>query len=872
MSDFLSQKPQPIFKARDLAEKLSRPTRAIKDGIKEILSTEEGNAQANKSSRNKASKITGVFEVFKSEISETIDREEFADAFAQTLTYSLFLTKLTSPSQEDLTLGNIKSFTLKSFSLIKEILTFVDEIDDYPTLRPYLERLFSIINLTQARQVQEDLQNQKGEYEDPYIHFYENFLTAYDERRRKDLGVWYTPKPIVKSIIDNIHHILKTDFGLSQGLAHRLNHSQVKLLDFACGTGTFLLEVYEKILSQLPPNSAKRQSLIRNHILKNIFGFELLIPAYAISHLKLSQYLKDQGYAYENEDDRVKVYFTNTLESKSKAKGQLDFYENLFPAITQEGRAAQEIKDDRDILVITGNPPYNAVSKNNFTHIKELIQPYFPQDERKERNPKWLNDDYVKFIRFAENKIAHSGRGIVGIITNHSFIDNPTFRAMRQHLMKTFDKIYIIDLHGNTKKKEKSPDGSPDQNVFDIQQGVAISFFIKNDKLKEKGIYHLDVFGKRKPKLEQVATLDLSNADNTRSSFTKISPTAPFYLFLPQDEKLRAEYEKGWSLRDVFNLTNVGVVTGRDKKVIAFNEVSLEKSIKENFNNFEKKFLVNIAYRPFDDRKIYYETKTKGIIERARVDLMQHFINKENLGLVFVRNNQGVKIDHFFISNSLIHGHLLGGLAYIAPLYLYAPETGAKSPNFKKEFSEMVAQRLGQKSSNPSPEEVLGYIYACLHSPAYRKKYLEFLKIDFPRVSFDTSLEQFKRKASIGQELIAAHLLKEIPLNSISNSTSNPTLTSIGEPKFNEANEQDYTVKKVDYDPDRERLYFNKTCYFADVPPEVWQFKIGGYQVLDKYLKARKGMDISGDLEHLQNVIQVLAFTLDKMREIDREG
>lgn len=557
INDFLSQKPQEITKARDLAEKLSKPTRTIKEEINDIVKDSES---------DKTSRIIGTYKVFKEEISENITHEDFADAFAQTLTYSLFLTKITLSSQEKLTLSNIANSTPKSFALIKDILAFINEIENYPQLKPYIERIFHIINYTNAFEVVSDLQNNKDEFEDAYIHFYENFLTAYDKEKRKELGVWYTPKPIVRSIINNIHEILKEDFNLPEGLANQ----SVKLLDFACGTGTFLFEVYDKILSNISKTSLKRAGLIKKHILQNIYGFELLIPAYCVSHLKLSQHLKDENYTLE-EDDRIRVYFTNTLENRHPDK-QASLYENFFPAIAKEGREAQEIKDNQSILVITGNPPYNGTSQNNFKHIQDLIRVYFPNDEIKERNPKWLQDDYVKFIRFAENKIANAGSGIVGIITSHSFMDNPTFRTMRKHLMDTFDKIYIIDLHGNTKKKEKSPDGTPDQNVFDIQQGVSISFFVKTSDKEECQVNHLDIFGKRKSKFEQINEIDLQ-----KSAFTELKPNAPFYLFIPQNQEIRAEYEKGISLRDIWQEMNVGIVTGRDETVIALTDSELKK-------------------------------------------------------------------------------------------------------------------------------------------------------------------------------------------------------------------------------------------------------------------------------------------------------
>lgn len=930
INDFLSQKPQQITKARDLAEKLSRPTRVIKEEVSDIVKDvyEES-----------SSKIIGTYKVFKSEISDSITAEDFADAFAQTLTYSLFLTKITQGTQEKLSLSNIASLTPKSFALIKDILAFISQIEYYPQLKPYIEKLFYIINNTNATEVVKDLQSSKNEFEDPYIHFYENFLTAYDPEKRKDLGVWYTPKPIVRSIINNIDKILKNDFNMEDGISN----PEVKILDFACGTGTFLCEIYDKILSSIPKTSLKKSIIIKEHILKNIFGFELLIPAYCVSHLKLSQHLKDDGY-YPDDGDRIGVYFTNTLESKEKSKQANLDYQDFFPAVAKEGSKAQSIKDDNGILVITGNPPYNGSSKNNFDYIKKLIKPYFPQDGIAEKNPKWLQDDYVKFIRFAEDKISKAGRGVVGIITNHSFMDNPTFRAMRKHLMETFDKIYIIDLHGNSKKKEKCPDGTPDQNVFDIQQGVAISFFVKTGSKDKCNLNHAHIYGKRESKFKQISEIDLQT-----SHFTKIEPVAPFYLFTPQDAELRDEYDKGISLRDIWQEMNTGICSQRDEIAYSNSKIELLKKIKdfeeleefelrikykldkdgrdwrvcyakENIKNFglKEEFLQQCQHRPFDFKWTYYTNKSKGFLAYPVHKIMLHLLNKNNIGLVFVRNQQGTSdYDNAFVSDKIIDLHLLQIGSYIAPLYLYNDELGIESkiPNFKPEFLSKLKQILnpplegwpvalpsgrgldGESTENsfelqqnshppldggskpvpsgrglnpetfaPSPEQILGYIYAILHSPSYRKKYLEFLKIDFAKIPFNASIEEFKKLASLGQELIDAHLMLKVP-----NST-------IGEPKIDEyssnpslsiADKSYYRVTKPDYREQVNRLYFNDFCYFDSVSPAVWNFKIGGYQVLDKYLKSRKGLDISGDLEHIQNIIKILDFSVGKMEEVD---
>ena len=842
INDFLSQKPQEIVKARDLAEKLSKPTRTIKEEINDIVTDSES---------DKTSRIIGTYKVFKAEISENITPEDFADAFAQTLTYSLFLTKITLTSSEKLTLLNIANLTPKSFALIKDILAFINEIEDYPQLKPYIERIFHIINYTNAFEVVSDLQNSKDEFEDAYIHFYENFLTAYDKEKRKELGVWYTPKPVVRSIINNIHDILKEDFNLADGLADE----SVKLLDFACGTGTFLFEVYDKILSEISKTSLKRAGLIKNHILKNIFGFELLIPAYCVSHLKLSQHLKDEGYALER-DDRIRVYFTNTLENRHPDK-QASLYENFFPAIAKEGKEAQEIKDDKSILVITGNPPYNAKSKNVLEgELLKFHEGYKCDDET---NSKSIQDDYVKFIAFAHRKIKLAGRGVFGLIVNNSFLSGLTHRKMRNELMKDFDRIYITNLHGGGEIN-----GIKDENVFAIKQNVCIAIFVKNDKIKDKGVFQTDLIGKRLEKFKTLPELDRKSFEKLEiDEFNKAFKSTNWgknrfvdnlSFFYPMKEaKAMLEYGKFVGLTDVFEVYGSGVESGKDDKFIHFKD-DFQKSI----SGHDKEKVQKITYRPFDTRYCYYD---HNLLSRSAIARMQHMLKGDNICLSFVRQVAEDEYNHNIISDNIVDRRLMlsaQGAGYLAPLYLHKNdlEGERREANFKPAFAKIVAEKF----DNPTPEEVLSYIYAVLHSPNYRMKYLEFLKIDFPRIPFDCDKTSFKRLANIGQELIDAHLMRKIPKS------------KIGEPEFDGV--QNFVMEKVVYNEEKKRLYFNKTCYFADVSPAVWEFKIGGYQVLKQYLEggkstSRKGMDISSDLTTIQNIINVLDFTIEKMVEID---
>lgn len=861
---FLSFSLSSITRAKDLAHYLSKPTRYMRDELTYHL-------QRDIQNKEEYSELIYLLENFQKTIAYSITEEDFGDAFAQTFSYSLFLTKISLKDfSQRLTIENIETLTPASFSLLKKILSFLSDLENYPSVKPAVQILLNIINATDALKIQEDLKFSQTKEKDPYLYFYEDFLHSYDPQKKVEAGVYYTPSPIVECIIRNLQEILITKFNFKEGLAH----PQTKILDFACGTGTFLFEIYKTIFSQESSQGALKTSVIKNHILKNVYGFELLIPAYCVAHLKLSQFLKEEANYTLCENERIPVYLTNTLELKTQdnVKGML----GLIPVLAKEGKMAQSVKEDNKILVITGNPPYKGESKNQFKYIDDLIKPYFPnlnkttlervtgkkveearnflRDEIKEKNSKWLNDDYVKFIRFAENKIHKAGKGIIGIITNHGFLDNPTFRAMRWHLMNTFEQIYIVDLHGNAKKKEKSPDGSLDNNVFDIQQGVCISFFIKKQGLP-KGIFHKDLYGTRESKFNALQTLNILN-----SPFTKVDPIAPFYLFTPQNTQLWQEYIKGISLRDVFEEISVGIVTGKDEKVIAFTSTILESNVRINYTNFEKKYVKNINYRPFDTRKIYYNTEEKTIIERPRKKIMQHFIEKENIGLIFRRNIVRNSYDDVFISNKMSDLNSFGSHgSVIAPLYLYEVEKKDqksliknKSPNFKKSFFTFIKETFG----NISPEEILAYIYGVLHSTSYRKKYLEFLKVDFPCIPFNVDLEEFKRLSSLGQKLINAHLLKEDAIPS----------GLMGLPDF--LKEQNFIVEKIRYEEKEQRLFYNQSGYFGNVSKEVWDFKIGGYQVLDKFLKSRKGIDISEDLAHLQKVIKILDVTIKIMKEI----
>jgi len=864
---------------------------------------------------------------------------------------------------------------------------------------------------TDASSVEQDNQNNTFEanvstHKDPYIYFYEDFLAAYDKKLRKAKGVYYTPLPVVNFIVRAINDVLKDTFNIPEGLA---DHKRVTVLDFACGTGTFILEIVRQILENSP--ASKRDLLIKEHILKNIYGFEYMIAPYTVAHLKLSQYLKDKGYAM-SDHERFNVFLTNTLEHITSQKDM------LLPALSKESSSAMQVKD-KPILVITGNPPYSYVSKNNGEFISKLIKDYYFVDGKPlgERNSKGLQDDYVKFIRFAQWKIEKVEEGIVAIISNHAFIDNPTFRGMRYSLMQTFNLIYILDLHGNSQKSEKTESGSKDENVFDIKQGVAISIFVKT-KSTEKKIYIANLTGLRDKKYQWLYN------EHKRDIWKEIEVYPPLYTFSYLDKLTHNDYYKYIKITDIYNVGGTGIVTKRDSLTIRENTDSVLQTLKDLLSIPESEFrqkydlpddvrdwrydwakrdiveagispdkVTDILYRPFDKKKMYYTGKSRGFVGWPVNNIMQHMLN-ENIGLVTVRQVAEGIFNHVNVSNSIIESRITlsnKGIAYFYPLYLYeeidflGTKHLEKKPNIKAEIFEMLKEMYaGQASSHNSskpqpvipsqegipailekeksvdsclrrndehgmsrndneksvdsclrrndeeksvsfgklrmtylrrndeeksvsfdklrmtclrrnddvrqvqvenveqhadaaqtettsnartesyatseitPEQIMSYIYAVLHSPTYRTKYADFLKTDFPRIPFTDDYKLFAELAAIGWDLIQAHLQKKAEVNTL--------YKGMGDFAVQGSN----TVDKVLYTEAQQRLYINAEQYFENIPDNVYNFYIGGYQVMHKYLKDRKGRTLTLDeINNVEQIAKTLAYTIDKMQEID---
>lgn len=927
-SIFFSKIPNPINSALDFANHLSLRTRILKDEL--LLS-----------SKNET--LLSLFNTFKETLYKELSYEEFCDSFAQTLTYSLFLAKLNNDTAKEIDLNNAKKFIPKSFPLIRSMSGFLDDsFENLENIKWLLEEIINIINHIDITSIIKEL-NKTGEkdlfnrptilstHKDPYLHFYETFLASYDPKLREVRGVYYTPAPVVIFIINAIDEILKQDFNRKKGLSEALDKN-ITLLDFATGTGTFLLEAFRKALEPINKNSVNYNP---KALIDKFCGFEFLIAPYTIAHLKISQSFKEEFNSPLNDDESLKIALTNTLYFKSISKEQND-QNTLFTLIdlTKEFKKAQKIKEEQ-ILIITGNPPYSGASRNKGLYEdenkisyglepskanlskeqKEYINLYFQEKTKQntktfkaiyekhklenEKNTKWLLDDYVKFIRFAQSKIDSQESGIFAFISNNSFLDNPTFRGMRYSLMQSFDKIYILNLHGDVNKKEKAPDGSKDDNVFDIKQGVSINIFIKqNSKTKNTKIYYHDLYGKRKDKYEFLYENDLNSI-----KWTLIKNNEPFYLFLPQNNDLLEEYNKGISVKDMFMLSGVGICSKRDNIVFHNNKENLMqllkdfntktkdelykiydigedsrdwkldsaiKAVNKNCDNLEN-FIKKCHYRPFDKKWTYYIENSKAFMAYPVYDIFEHFLENENIGLICDRGTKLNNIDNIFISSKIIDLHLVGSGSYIYPLYLY-PTTRSKKflkkenpnfneenftskiENFKESFRTFIDELYKEKFS---PEDILGYIYAVLFHKIYREKYLDFLKIDFPKIPFTKDKNTFKNLSKLGLKLINLHLLKNDELD-----------FNVGEALFKDIKNKNLKIQKIKYNKDVKELFINESLYFNKVSPEIYEFKIGGYAVLDKYLKSHKEEDI--DHKHFTLIIQTLNETLKIQDEISK--
>jgi len=875
------------FTAESLAKELATRTSFLRDQvIKEEL---------RETSSAGAKRILGFYEAFQKHLIFNLKPDEFADLYAQTITYGLFAAR----TRANGAFNRILAYDLipKTIGILRDIFHFVS-FDPPEQLQATVDDIAEILAVADVKNILQQY-FKEGKGSDPIFHFYETFLAEYNPKERERRGVYYTPEPVVSYIVRSLDNILKEKFGRQDGFA---THS-VTVLDPAGGTLTFLAEAakiaVEEFVSKYGEGS--KAKFIEDHILKHFFAFELMMAPYAAGHLKMGYLLEELGHKL-SVDERFQFYLTNTLEMEELAQTSLPGMASL----SEESHLAGEVKKEKPILVILGNPPYSGHSANKGDWIRDQIETYKMVDGKPlgEKNPKWLQDDYVKFIRFAQWKIDQIGEGVLGFITNHSYLDNPTFRGMRQSLMNSFDEIYILDLHGNSLKKEKAPDGSKDENVFDIQQGVAIALFVKRKQsTTPKILMHHEIWGEREQKYEWLIKHELKKTD-----WSKLKPVSPFYLFVPRDERLSRRFQSYPSIPSIFPVNSVGIVTARDHFVIDFERAPLRRRIEQFANSSlddsfvaqafnlkntgawkletaRKKIVddeergkcyTQILYRPFDVRHLFYHD---AVIERGRREVMRHML-EANLGLVLPRRVEtAIPWGHVFVADGIVE-HVVVSLKtidYCFPLYLYG-ESGSggsgraggfsryqaafifdpaaaytiRRPNLS---STLLAELTNAYKKQPGPEEILHYIYAILFSNTYRKKYNEFLKTDFPHVPFTKDYKLFKKLAERGEKLVEIHLLKSKKL-------VKPIATCEGS--------GDLCVKKVTYDQNKARVHINPEKWFHGVSAEVWEYQIGGYQVAEKWLKDRKGRVLSSEeVAHYTRVVTALAETISIQGNLD---
>lgn len=879
---------QQITDSQNLAKALAELAKHTRDKIIETYNVETGLGYVHL-----------LYQKFKESLVHDLDVTQFADMYAQTIAYGLFSAKCMDDSDEfnwqnaidkiPNTNPFLKTLIRSCFERDKNNKSFFDELE--------LAEIIKLLDNTNIKNILDNFNRRTGGgREDTVIYFYEDFLSAYEHETKKRRGVYYTPWPVVKFMVRAVDDILRTEFGFADGLADtaiqtisykrnsKKKNSQglltqvddtmevpaIQILDPATGTGTFLREIILNIHDTfVEKHKGKSDEEIKElwnkyvpeHLLKRINGFELMMAPYAVAHMKLAMVLKETGYEFGS-DQRLNVLLTNSLEPPASdaefTEGGQQF--SLFSdPLAAEAYEADKAKNNKGINVIIGNPPYSGESANKGEWIMSLMEDYKKEpgskEKLKERNPKWINDDYVKFIRYAQYCIEKNGQGIVSFITPNKYMENTTFRGMRWSVFKSFSKAYIINLHGNSKEGEVS-----DENVFDIQQGVAITILVKNCNNSNFSIKYIDINGDRNNKYNWLNSHNIFDINST------IPLVEPYYFFMPILSNAESKYDNGFLTSELFPVNSAGIVTSDDKVLTSDNREELISNIKGKYNIEVNEFQIKkISYRVFDTKYYYNDLN---LLERPRINVMRNMF-ENNVAFITVRKQaQNKPVSYYFLSNYPIsNGYIRTDtvtIDNIAPLFIYQENLGMleKTPNLNSEIVKEISDKLGLPFAPDSdsgetdrfaPIDILDYIYAVLHSPKYRETYKEFLKIDFPRVPYPTDVDMFWKMVKLGGEIRRLHLMESPLLD-----------TLITRYPINGSNEVEKVTRKDN------RVYINKTQYFEGVSNLAWNFYIGGYQPLQKWLKDRKGRTLSDeDIIHYQKIVVALTETDRLMKEID---
>ena len=946
-----------IATSKKLSARLAELARAIRDRTATALAIESA-----------AGPLTQLMKALRAALVDDLDEDRFADMYAQTIAYGLLSARIADPKRK--TTDGLATH-LRTNPFLRELMRAFFRAGgrrDAAAVGIDFDELgvSEVVELLDAANMEAVLRDfgDRNPQEDPVIHFYEHFLAAYDREQKVKRGVFYTPRPVVSYIVRSVDEELKSEFALADGLADTTTWAEmadrheglripegtppdqafVQILDPATGTGTFLVEAIDLIHRTMKSKwraqgwgdheiSTQWNEYVPKHLLPRLHGYELLMAPYAIAHLKVGLKLHETGYRLQGHDraPRAQIYLTNALEPPAPdSQLQLD----ILPAIAGEAEAVSTVKRDQRFTVVMGNPPYGEAGRGG-EWIASLVRgqglptgrktlSYFEVNGKPlgERNPQWLNDLYVRFTRLSQHLIELAGAGVHGFITNHSYIDNPTFRGMRWALLEAFNSLSVVDLHGNRRKKEVALDGSVDDNVFDIEQGVAIGVFVRSGAGRRAAIgtpghtrvRHLDLWGLRSHKYGQLVT-----NPSTETAWAPIAPRPDLYVLRPFERA--GEYE-GWpSIKAIMPCNGIGMTTARDSFVIDFDQLPLVERarefrdatesdedlcrrlkipLKKGWNVAKSRRQIRdagrlaghvkpVLYRPFDRRLIFYHDS---LVWRTAKRIMGQMLEGRNVGIITTRQTKdpwGAAAASCMIGHKTCSAY---DSNYLFPLYLY-PNVGrsgdlplnpwskgkdGRQPNLDEAFvGRLAATELrfvpdghGDLHFTFGPEDVLDYIYAVFHSPGYRGRYEPHLKLDFPRVPIPGGTSLFRRLARVGRDLLALHLLESRALDH--------PLTDYAGPRSLMVGRVGWSNGTVWLDAGRtsnaragHRALEPGRYGFHGVPEQVWDFRIGGYQVCHKWLKDRKGRQLSDDdISHYQKIVVALSETIRIMVEIDQ--
>lgn len=901
-ASFLEQPPEQIRSARRLAEIMGGKARRIRAVANRLLDD-------SSTARNEG--VRDVYTLVRKTLSHDMTPDDFADMYAQTLVYGLFAARYHDPDLGTFSRQEARDLIAHEAEFLKHFFDHIAGASFPEDLKFVVNELCDVLRVSDVQTiVSAHLKTGDHNGRDPIIYFYELFLAQYDAAQRKDRGVYYTPTPVVRHIVRAVDRALIEHFGLPAGLAdsHRKKYPytvdagygtskrkktaapvvqerslhRVQILDPACGTATFLNETVRHVHTKFENQEGMWPAYVRDELLPRIHGFELMMAPYAMAHIKLAMTLGELGVL--NPGRPMGVYLTNTLDLAAELDHDL-FTIGLAAAFSAEATRASAIKTESPIMVVLGNPPYSGHSENKSAHAASLVKRYKVEPggltKLDERNPKWLNDDYVKFMAFSEEMVAkNADGGIMAMITNNGYLDNPTFRGMRWHLANTFDTIYIIDLHGSHKKKEVAQDGTRDENVFDIQQGVAIIIAVKKPGPSDglATVLHADLYGTRTKKFQAL--------DADEIQFQPVTLDRKFYFFQPRDTTGQAEYQTGLPVNAFFKKGVIGQFTGRDKLTVDTDRETLWKRVEDFIaldsedarvkyslgkdvrdwavaraqadvkKGHTKERLIPVTYRPFDVRWTYYTGTQRGFYYYPRLEIMKD-LRDDPRNVALVVGRQGAATGQGEWSLAYVARHVIDlnifarGGGYVFPRRV-RDDAGGWQDNITDSALARLTKSL---SAQPNTDDVFAYVYGVLNSSEYRANAKEFLKSDYPIIPMPNDDADFQTHATFGRRLQELHLLE-------ANDVQDPTSLVTTYPVVG-----DNVVARRKHDGDR--VWINEKQYIGNVTCEMWEYRIGGYPVADKWLKDRRGTALSADdIRHIQQVFTAIAKVLETTKAL----